>query len=481
VSVRVMHRPLEPAARAGPLSPAERLEQLCDPGTVRPIRSAVASRSALRQRPGDGVLGAAGAIAGRPVFCYAEDASFAGGSLGEAHADTIVRVLRLARESGTPVIGFVESAGARMDEGAAALAGYGRIFREHVAAAGWIPQLSVITGTAAGGASYSPALTDFVVMTAAASMFLTGPAVVEQVMGERVSREDLGGPRVHSANGVCDLVAGSDAEAIELTRELLAHLPQNAGEAPPVEVAQFPVSGDPSEVVPAEQRRVYDMREVIRRLGDGGRLLELAPRWARNMVTTLTRIEGRPVGVIANQPRHLGGVIDCAAAQKAARFVDACDRFGLPLVVLCDTPGFLPGTRQEAQGVIRHGAGLLRAFAAASVPKVTVVMRKAYGGGFITMNSKDLGADLVFAWPQAEIGVVGPTQAVGIIHRRRIEAAAHPHGERERLAAAYAEEHLTASAAAACGHVDELVDPAETRARLGWALAMLGSRRRNRR
>jgi acetyl-CoA carboxylase carboxyltransferase component len=458
------------------LSPLERLERLCDPGSLHRIRSSVASRSPRRTRPGDGVVGAAGMVAGRPVFCYAQDRSFAGGSLGEAHADTIVRVLRLARRAGAPVVGFVESGGARMDEGTASLAGYGRIFREHVAAAS-IPQISVITGTAAGGASYSPALTDFVVMTEDAAMFLTGPRIVEEVTGERVSMDELGGPAVHSRSGVCQLVAQTDAGAVELVRELLGHLPQSTAEAAPSAVPAPPGSGDPGDVVPAEQRRVYDIRDVVARIADHGRLLEIAPRWGRNMVTGLARIDGRAVGVIANQPRYLGGTIDHLAARKAARFVNTCDRFGLPLLVLCDTPGFLPGTRQEAHGVIGAGAELLRAFAGATVPKLTIVLRKAYGGGYIAMNSKGLGADLVFAWPTAEIGVVGPSQAVAVMHRRDLAQAADPVAERERLASDYADEHLSAVTAAAAGHVDELIEPAETRDRVAWSLRSLGRER----
>jgi acetyl-CoA carboxylase carboxyltransferase component len=467
---------LDEGALDAQLSPLERLELLCDGGSLRSIRSTVASRSPKRTRPGDGVIGAAGMVAGRPVFCYAQDRTFAGGSLGEAHADTIVRVLRLARRAGAPVVGFVESGGARMDEGTASLAGYGRIFREHVAAAS-IPQISVITGTAAGGASYSPALTDFVVMTEAAAMFLTGPGIVEEVTGERVSTEELGGPMIHSRSGVCQLVAQTDGGAVEVARELLAHLPQSVAEAPPAAIPALPASGDPGAVVPAEQRRVYDIRDVIARVADHGRLLEIAPRWGRNMVTGFARVDGRAVGMIANQPRYLGGTIDHLAARKAARFVNACERFGVPLLVLCDTPGFLPGTRQEAQGVIGAGAELLRAFAGATVPKLTVVLRKAYGGGYIAMNSKGLGADLVFAWPGAEIGVVGPSQAVGVMHRRALARAADPRAERERLAVAYADEHLSAATAAAAGHVDELIEPAETRERVAWGLRSLGSER----
>jgi acetyl-CoA carboxylase carboxyltransferase component len=387
-----------------------------------------------------------------------------------------VRVLRLAGDTGTPVVGFVESAGARMDEGCGGLAGYGRIFREHVRLSGRVPQITVITGTSAGGGSYSPALTDFVVMTDESSMFLTGPGVVSEVMGERVSKQELGGPRVHSRNGVCQLMAADDHDAVVLARELMGYLPSAAGEAPGFRAPEEPLALDPAAVVPEAGRKVYDVRGVIRCLVDGSVLLESSPRWARNMVTAFARIEGRAVGVIANQPHFLGGVIDAAAAEKAARFVSQCDAFGLPLVVLVDTPGFLPGTRQEQAGVIRHGAGLLRAFAAATVPKLTVVMRKAYGGGFITMNSKDLGADLVFAWPDAQIGVVGPMQAVGFVHREEIAAASDPDAERSRLASVYASEHATAAVAAGGGHVDEMVEPIETRDRLAWALNTFGAK-----
>jgi acetyl-CoA carboxylase carboxyltransferase component len=457
---------------AASLGPQERLELLCDARTLQLIRSTVRPRrQARRSRPGDGVVGAHGSIAGRPVFCYAQDPGFAGGSLGEAHADTIVRVMRLAARAGAPVVGFVESAGARMDDGIAALAGYGRVFRETVLLSGKVPQISVVTGVSAGGGAYSPALTDFVVMTRAASMFLTGPGVVREVTGEDVDAAGLGGHKVHSRNGVCHFVADDDAAAALLARDLLAYLPQRAGEAPPVAPPSVPAASNPSALVPTEPRAVYDVRDAARAIVDAGRMLEVSERWARNMVTALARIDGRPVGLVANQPRHLGGVIDAAAAQKAARFIERCDAFGLPLLVLVDTPGFLPGTRQEAQGVIRHGASLLHAFAAASVPKVTVVLRKAYGGGYITMNSKDLGADLTLAWPEAEIGIMGAKQAVGIIHRRELAEAPDPDAARERFADAYADEHLSASTAAREGFVDELIQPVETRARVAAALA----------
>jgi acetyl-CoA carboxylase carboxyltransferase component len=456
------------------LSARERLEALCDPGSLQVIRSTVTPRRQSRRvTPGDGVVGAAGTIAGRPVYTYAQDQTFVGGSLGEAHADTIVRVMRLAGRAGAPVIGFVASGGARMDDGLAALGGYGRIFRETVALSGRVPQISVITGLSAGGGAYSPALTDFVVMTGESALFLTGPGVVREVTGEDVDASELGGPKVHERNGVCQFVAEDDVASTRLVRELLAYLPQRAGETPPHAPPADPPRGDPSAGVPEAARKVYDMRGVIEALVDRGTMLEVSERWARNMVTAFCRIDGRPVGVIANQPWYLGGVIDAAAAQKAAKFVRTCNSYGLPLVVLVDTPGFLPGTKQEGLGVIRHGAKLLHAFAEAIVPKVTVVVRKAFGGGYITMNSRDLGADLALAWPSAEIGIMGPKQAVGIVHKRDIAAADDPDAERERLATEYSDEHLTPDVAASQGFVDELVEPSETRDRLSAALAAL--------
>ena len=455
------------------LAPLERLEALCDPGSLELVRTRIASRSA-RSAPGDGVVAGAGSVGGRPVYCYAQDQSFAGGSLGTAQAETIVRVLDLAGRAEAPVIGFVASGGARIDEGAGALGGYGAIFRKHVALSGRVPQISVITGTSAGGGAYSPALTDFVVMTEKARLFLTGPGVVQEVMGENVTMDELGGARVHSRNGVCDLVAPGDRAAAELVRDLLGHLPQSSSSPPDPALPQEPLGRDPGTAVPSNPRKVYDVRSVIRCIADSSSMLELSPRWARNMVTALVRLNGHPVGVVANQPHHLGGVIDSAASEKAAKFIRRCDAFGLPLVVLVDTPGFLPGTKQEGMGVIRHGAGLLHAFSAARVPKVTVVLRKAYGGGFITMNSRELGADMVMAWPGAEIGVLGARQAVGIIHKRAIQGAADPAAEHDRLADEYAEGHLRADVAAEAGDVDEVIEPEETRARLIWALSALG-------
>lgn len=434
-----------------------RLELLLDPGTFRPLRAGV----------GDGVLAGSGRVGGRPAFAWAQDATHRGGSLGRRGGETIAHTIRRASAAGAPVVGFPHSAGARLQEGTGALAAYGSIFQAQARAR--VPQISVVGGTCAGGAAYSPALGDFLVMAGVdARLFLTGPAVVEQVTRERVSPAELGGPRVHRGNGVAHLIADDDLHACALTRALLAHLPQREGGALPLTPPAPPRPGDPGDVLPSRAREVYDVRDVVARIADGGELLELASRWGRNLVVGLARLEGSPVGVIANQPRHLGGTIDATAAQKGAWFVSLCDRFGLPLVVLVDTPGFLPGATQEREGVIRHGAAFLRAFGRATVPRVTVTLRQAYGGAHIVMNSRDLGADHTLAWEDALIGVMGPTQAVSLIERRAIAAGADP----AALAADYAERHLPAQRAAADGFVDEVIAPADTRDRL---LATLGA------
>lgn len=456
------------------LTPEERLQALLDPGSLQPLRSGVRSRRlGGKAQPGDGVLTAHGRIEGRPVCCYAQDAGFAGGSLGEAHAASIVELLQTARRARVPVIGFIESAGARMQEGLAALSGYGAIFREHVALSGIVPQISILCGPSAGGACYGPALTDFVIMTSEAAMFLTGPAVVSEVTGEQIDIVSLGGPRVHERNGVCHLTAPNAIEAAQLARHLLDHLPQRRDAAPTLREPQLPAGASPGWAVPEQARKVYDVREVISAIVDGGATIEISPRFARNVVCAFARIEGRPVGVIANQPKHLGGVLDVDSAQKAARFVRTCNAFGLPMLVLVDTPGFLPGSGQEREGVIRHGAKLVHAFAEASVPRVTVVLRKAFGGAFIAMNSKALGADHVFAWPNAELGVMGAGQAVGILNRREIAASDDPAGVRDGLAEAYAAEHLQVDSAEAEGFIDGVIEPEQTRARVAGSFELL--------
>src|SRR3984885_1778406 len=469
-----MSAPLAPPTETPPLGPVERLETLCDPGTLELIRSEVMSGAmGEKARGGDGVVAGAGQVDGRPVFCYAQDSSFAGGSLGEQHANTIVRVLELADKSRAPVVAFVSSGGARMQEGVAALGGYGRIFHRIVKLSGRVPQISIVTGLSAGGGAYSPALTDWVVMSEQSSMFLTGPGVVREALGEDVTTEQLGGTRVHERNGVCHFVAPTDANAAYLARELLGYLPTHRGASPPVWPTCEPLPYDPSDPVPADPRRVYDVREVIRGLVDGGELLEAAAGWARNLVTGFARMDGRTVGIVASQPRYLGGIIDADAAQKGARFVSKCDAFRIPLLVLVDTPGYMPGTKQESAGVIRFGADFVHAFAAAEVPRVTLILRKALGGAYITKNSKDLGADYVFAWPNAQIGVMAASSAVGIIHRRELAAADDPDAAREALAQSYAETKLCPRNAAATGYIDELIAPEKTRSRLVWAFRSL--------
>ena len=361
-----------------------------------------------------------------------------------------------------------------MQEGIAALGGYGRIFRRIVALSGKVPQISIVTGVSAGGGAYSPALTDWLVMTEDSSMFLTGPGVVREALGEDVDAGQLGGTRVHRENGVCHFVAADDLDATRLARDLLGYLPSNRQAELPRAPRRPPARGDLAGLVPSEPRLVYDVRDVLSALVDGGEMLEISSGWARNLVCALARIDGRPIGVIANQPRYLGGVLDATSSEKGARFVNKCDAFGIALVVLVDTPGFMPGTRQESAGVIRHGATLVHAFAQATVPRVTVILRKAFGGAFITMNSKDLGADYVFAWPGAEIGVMGAKPAVGVIHRRELALAEDPEAERERLAEQYADSQLRPAVAAAGGYIDELIAPDDTRARLSWALQSLG-------
>jgi acetyl-CoA carboxylase carboxyltransferase component len=373
------------------------------------------------------------------------------------------------------VIGFIESAGARMQEGLAALSGYGSIFREHVALSGLVPQISIVCGPAAGGSAYGPALNDFVIMTARSAMFLTGPAVVTEVTGEEIDMSSLGGTRVHERNGVCHLTAPTEVDAALMARELLAYLPQHGADTQHVWPAEDAPAAPPEQAVPSQPRKVYDVRHVAAALVDGGRLMEISPRWSRNIVCALARVEGRAIGIIANQPQHLGGVLDASAAQKAARFVRTCNSFGLPLLVLVDTPGFLPGSRQEQDGVIRHGAKLVHAFAEATVPSVTVILRKAFGGAFIAMNSKALGADYVFAWPNAEVGVMGAEQAVGILNRREIAAADDPAVHRQSLAGDYSAEHLHVDGATADGFIDEAIAPSSTRERVSSCLETLAA------
>ncbi len=441
--------------------PQTRLELLFDAGTFTPLRSAV----------GDGVLAGHGRVSGRPVHAWAQDGGFKGGSLGTAGGETITRTIRRAASAGTPVVGFPHSGGARLQEGVAALSAYASIFQAQSVAD--VPQISVIGGPCAGGAAYSPTLGDFTVMAGPeARLFLTGPQIIEAVTREVISAEDLGGPKVHEKNGVCHLVARDDVAAADTVRRLIGFLPSQARGSLPLAPPRGARPGSPGDALPESPRQVYDVREVVARIVDGGDLLELAPRWARNLVVGFARLDGRPVGIIANQPRVLGGCLCASSSQKGSWFVSMCDRFGIPLVVLVDTPGFLPGATQERDGVLRHGAALLRAFGSATVPRLTVTLRQAFGGAHIVMNSRDLGADLTMAWPDARIGVMGAPQAVGLVRRREIAAGA----DAGALADAYAAEHLPVGVSARAGFVDEVVSPERTRARLIAELESLGWR-----
>jgi acetyl-CoA carboxylase carboxyltransferase component len=456
------------------LSAQERLEALCDAGSLTFLRSRVTSpRMGTRARRGDGVVVAIGRVESRPVVCYAQDPSYLRGSVGTMHAESIVMALRLAGRAAAPVVAFIESGGARLQEGLAALGGYGRIFREHVALSGRVPQISVMCGPSVGGGSYAPALTDFIVMTQHASMFLTGPKVVRQVTGEEVDTATLGGPCVHERNGVVQLSADTELDAACLVRELLGYITNQRPNPAPYSDQAAPRVPSPDATVPAAARRVYDVRDVVRAIVDGGRLLELSPRWGRSVVCAFARLGGRPVGVVANQPRFLGGALCADSAEKSAWFVRTCNTFRVPLVVLVDTPGFVPGRKEERRAAIRHGAELIRAFAEASVPKVTVILRKAFGGALITMNSRALGADCVFVWAGAELGVMGAGPAVSIVGRQDPASASRVMADHSQLAKQYAAEHLSAAIAAANGEVDEVIAPAQTRDRLIAVLSLL--------
>jgi acetyl-CoA carboxylase carboxyltransferase component len=429
-----------------------------------------------RRRPaGDGVVTGTGSVATRPAYVYAQDRGVLGGSLGEAHADKIARTVDAARRGGAPVVGINDSGGARIQEGVAALDGYGQVFRANVRASGRVPQIALILGPCAGGAVYSPALMDLVIMRRDAYMFLTGPRVVKAVTYEEVDALGLGGPDVHVARSGCaHFVVDDDAGAFELVRDLLSYLPASCDVRPPTATPAVPEDVDLAAVVPEDGRQPYDVRDVIHGIVDGGRFLEVQAAWARNIVIGFARIDGATVGVVANQADWLAGCLDLSASEKGARFVRFCDAFGIPLVVLADVPGFLPGTAQESGGVIRKGAKLLHAFASATVPRVTVVLRKAFGGAYIVMNSRSLGADAVLAWPTTELAVMGAEGAVDVIFRRQI--AADP-SVRDELIAEYRRDAMAVDLAAERGSVDAIIAPGETRDALATLLRGLAGGR----
>ena len=452
-----------PAVSPVALDPFGRMALLCDEGSMRPLDAPAAARPV-------GVVAAEGRVNGRPVMCYAQDSAVAGGSVGTAEADAMVRALQVAYERSLPLVAFLESAGARLQEGPAALGGFSRIFYENVRLSRRAPQISVITGTSAGGGCYSPALTDFIVMTRPAAMFLTGPT--GRPRGRRRGHHGRGARRPHRPQPQRGLpVRRRRRPRGDGARPRPARLPGARARRRRTTRPPGSTGPTPAGACPRAGARSTTCATSSRDLVDDGRFLEVSPRWARNMVVGFARLDGRRIGVVANQPRHLAGVIDVAASEKAARFVRTCDRFRLPLVVLVDTPGFMPGSGQETAGIIRHGAELVRAFAGATVPRFTVVLRKAYGGAYITMNSKDLGADLCLAWRGAEIGIMAGHAAVRIMHRRTLAAAPDADRSAARLAGEYEAGHIAVERALEVGVVDEVISPATTRERLRQALA----------
>ena len=473
----------------GKLTARERLEVLLDDGSFEELDAFVTHRATDfglddERYLGDGVVTGHGLIDGRPVFVYAQDFTVFGGSLSEAHAEKICKVMDLAMQTGAPIIGLSDSGGARIQEGVASLGGYAEIFLRNTLASGVVPQISLVLGPCAGGAVYSPAITDFTIMAEGTSyMFVTGPNVVKTVTHEEIDFEGLGGARVHNErSGVAQFMADGEPQAIDLARRLLGYLPQNNVDLAPLlgDWQQPEVSEDELDrLIPDSAQRSYDMHSAIRGIVDAGSFLEVHAGFARNIICGFARIEGRSVGIVAQQPEVLAGVLDIDASDKGARFVRTCDCFNVPLVTLVDVPGFLPGVDQEHRGIIRHGAKLLFAYCEATVPKLTVITRKAYGGAYDVMSSKHVRGDLNFAWPTAEIAVMGVEGAVNIIFRDRIEEAADQTAERERLVGEYEERFANPYVAASRGYVDEVILPSETRARLASGLRLLEGKRQS--
>ncbi len=465
----------------------ERIDQLLDPGTFQEVGMFVTHRAQglgmEKSHPlTDGVITGWGKIDGKPVYVFAQDFTVIGGSVGEAHGRKIANLLEMAQRNGAPVIGLNDSGGARIQEGVDALAGYGQIFYRNVSASGVIPQISVILGPCAGGAVYSPAITDFVFMVEkTAHMFITGPEVVKAVTHQDVSFDELGGAAIHrSQSGVAHFTAPDEESLLSSVRWLLSYLPPN-NLTPP---ACVPTEDEPQrptpelrQVVPLNPQEPYDVRSVIEALVDDKEFLEVQSEYAPSIVIGFARMDGYPVGVVANQPLHLAGVLDINSSDKGARFIRFCDAFHIPLLTLVDTPGFLPGTDQEHGGVIRHGAKLAYAYAEATVPKVTLILRKAYGGAYIVMGSKHLGGDLNFAWTNAEIAVMGPDGAVNIVFSKEIQAAENPADRRAELIQQYRSELANPLIAASRGYLDDILDPSESRKRLITALDTLREKR----
>ncbi len=469
----------------GKLLARERIEYLLDPGSFHELDMLARHRAgeALPERPfTDGVVTGWGTIDGRKVFVFSQDFTVFGGALGEVFAEKIHKLMDLALSVGAPVLGLNDGAGARIQEGVVSLASYGGIFYRNVKASGVTPQISVILGPCAGGAVYSPAMTDFIFMVDQTShMFITGPDVVKTVTGEEVTLEELGGARSHgSKSGVATFVGADEKSVLDDVRYLLSFLPSNNLEEPPL----FETGDDPErlcpevgELIPASPNQPYDMKAVIAGLVDDGEFFEYFPGWAGSIVCGFARLGGQSVGIVGNQPMVMAGVLDIESSEKAARFVRTCDAFNVPLVTFVDVPGFLPGVDQEYGGIIRHGAKLLYAYCESTVPRIQVITRKAYGGAYVVMNSKSIGADLAFAWPSAELAVMGPQGAVEIIYRRELADADDPVARRAELVEEYTERFSNPYAAAERGYIDDVIDPADTRRKLIAGLDMLRSKR----
>ena len=474
----------------GKLTARERINLLLDEGSFIEVDKFVKHRStnfgtASLEAPADGVVTGYGTVDGRLVFVYAQDFTVVGGSLGEMHAAKICKIQEMALKMGAPIIGMNDSGGARIQEGVDALSGYGKIFHNNTISSGVIPQISVIMGPCAGGAVYSPALTDFVLMVEKTSnMFITGPQVIKTVTGEEVTQEELGGAETHNKiSGVAHFMDKSEEECIQRIKTLLSYLPSNNLEEAP-EYGTYDdinrVEEKLNELIPENPNKPYDMKEVIQTIADEGSFFEVQALYAQNIITGFIRLNGKSIGVIANQPRILAGCLDINASDKAGRFIRTCDAFNIPLLNLVDVPGFLPGTNQEYGGIIRHGAKMLYAYNEATVPKVTLILRKAYGGAYLAMCSKDLGADQVFAWPNAEIAVMGPDGAANIVFKNEINQSEDPVATRQEKIEEYRNTVANPYIAAQRGYVDDVIVPSITRPRLISAFDMLETKRESR-
>jgi propionyl-CoA carboxylase beta chain len=471
----------------GKLTARERIQLLLDPGSFRELDMFVTHRSTGfgledKRYLSDSVVTGWGTIDGRLAYVFSQDFTVFGGSLGEVHAEKICKIMDLAARNGAPVIGLNDSGGARIQEGVVSLGAYADIFLRNTLSSGVIPQISAIMGPCAGGAVYSPAITDFVIMVEESSyMFITGPDVVKAVTHEEVSFEELGGAKAHnSVSGVAHFAAKDEEDCMDIIRRLLSYIPQNNMDDPPL----VPTTDDPQRmdevldtIVPDNPTKPYDMRQIIRHVVDEGDFLEVQEHWAQNIIIGFARLNGRSVGIVAQQPAVLAGVLDINASDKAARFVRFCDCFNVPIITFVDVPGFLPGISQEHGGIIRHGAKLLYAYCEATVPKVTIITRKAYGGAYVVMSSKHIRGDISYAWPSAEIAVMGTEGAVNIIFRKEITAAEDPEAEREKLGEEYREQVAHPYVAASRGYIDDIIEPRETRPRLIEALETLQNKR----